>query len=118
VTEGWAGDCLSSCLHSTYRGAGCPGHPGFIYFKAAVRSGSHSQVGGGVSSHLRWVKTAPTSPGQALSEMGLTGSLLQGGQPVISRFTGLREIASHKWATRVITRGHWANPWLQMLARR
>lgn len=55
--EGWTGDCLNSCLHSVYRGAGCPGHPGFIYLKTTVKPGSHSQAR--VFSFLRWVRTAP-----------------------------------------------------------
>ena len=98
------------------RGAGSwATHSGFIYFQATVRSGSRSQAGPSPwrASHLRGRESPRAVP---LRDVADSVSVLWGGQPVISRFTGLTEIAANG-ATAVITRGCSANPWLQMLVR-
>lgn len=78
-------------------GAGRPGPPWFYLPQ------SHSEVweplpGGRAFSSLSGGWESPQ--GRPFERCGCSVSVLPGGQPVISRFTGLVEIASRKWGHR------------------
>lgn len=102
---GVTGTVRASCCLCFYSqaGQGVPGHPPWFYLLPSHSEVWESLPGGAFLPGEQVISGGRESPRAVpLRDVADCVSVLQGGQPVISRFTGLTEIAANR-ATTVIT---------------